>query len=120
MTTALWIVQIILAFAFLMAGGMKLMMPKPKLQEQMAVMEEFSQQTIRAIGTVEVLGALGLVLPVWLGILPWLTPLAAVGLALTMIVAAWVHARRGEAPMIGVNVMLLALALFVVYGYWIA
>ncbi len=120
MDTALWVVQIILAFAFIMAGGMKLALPKPKLVEKMAVMEEFSQQTIRIIGTLEVLGALGMLLPAWLGILPWLTPLAALGLALTMLVAASVHARRSEKGMIAVNMMMLAMALFVVYGYWFA
>lgn len=118
MATVLMIVQVVLAFAFFMAGVMKLMKPKDELRDKMAFVEDFSQQTIRAIGAVEVLGALGLILPWLTGIMPVLVPLAALGLALTMIGAMIVHIRRGEMPMVGTNVMLLAMALFVAWGRW--
>jgi len=116
---ALWTVQILLALAFLMAGFMKATRPKEELQDKMAYVEDFSQGTVRLIGTLEILGAIGLVLPVLTGILPWLTPLAAVGLALTMVGAAITHIRRGESQMIVTNVVLLALAAFVAYGRFI-
>ncbi len=117
MNIVLWIVQGLLALVFLMAGGMKLMQPKEKMAEKMAWVEDFSQGTIRGIGALEVLGAIGLILPPLTGILPILAPVAAVGLVLTMIGAAMTHMRRdGETQMIMMNGILLLLALFVAYG----
>ena len=120
MNTALWIVQGILALMFLMAGAMKLMKPKEEMAEKMAWVEDFSQTQIRGIGALEVLGALGLILPPVTGILPWLAPVAAIGLVLTMIGAAMTHQKRGEMQMIGMNVMLLVLAAFVAYGRFVS
>jgi len=120
MNIALWVVQGLLALMFLMAGGMKMMQPKDqileKMGERMGWMEDFSQNTIRGIGLLEVLGALGLILPPLTGILPILAPLAAVGLILTMIGAAMTHLRRGEMQSIAPNAMLLLLAAFVAIG----
>lgn len=113
MNIAIWIVQALLALAFLAAGLMKLTQPKEKLATNMAWVNDFSLSNIRLIGLLELLGALGLVLPQLTGILPWLTPVAAVGLVLTMIGAAITHARRKETSQIGVNVVLLALAALV-------
>jgi uncharacterized membrane protein YphA (DoxX/SURF4 family) len=75
--------------------------------------EDYSGGQVKTIGTLEVLGAIGLILPAALGIAEVLTPLAAVGLALTMVGAAVVHAKRGEGQMIPVNVVLGGLAIFV-------
>ena len=116
MNIALWVVQILLAVAFLGSGLMKLTQPKEKIATSMAWAADFSPSTIKLIGLVEVLGALGLVLPAVTGIAPILTPLAAVGLALVMVGAAITHARRGESQMIVVNVVLLLLAAFVAWG----
>jgi uncharacterized membrane protein len=116
MNVVLWIVQGILAVAFLMAGAMKLTQPKEKLAANMAWVEDFSQNTVRLIGGLEVLGAIGLILPLALGILPVLTGIAAIGLILNMIGAAVTHIRRSEMPMVGVNVILGALAAFVAVG----
>jgi uncharacterized membrane protein YphA (DoxX/SURF4 family) len=116
MDIALWIAQILLALAFLLAGGIKLTQPKEKLVGNMPWVEDYSLGTVRLIGGLEILGAIGLVLPALTGILPWLTPLAAVGLALTMIGGAIINLRRGEAQPIFANVVLFALALFVAYG----
>ena len=120
MNTAIWIVQILLALAFGVTGLTKLTQPKEKLTANMKWVEDFSPNTIKAIGAVEVLGALGLVLPALTGILPWLTPLAGVGLVLDMLGAAYTHLRRGESPMIIANFILLALAAFVAYGRFVA
>lgn len=113
MNVILWIVAIVLAAAFAMAGLMKLSQPKEKLAEKMAWVEDFSPSTIKFIGAVEILGALGLVLPAATGIATVLTPLAATGLAIVMVLAALVHARRKEQQLIGVNVVLFVLAAFV-------
>jgi len=68
------------------------------------------------IGVSEILGGVGLILPAATGILPWLTPLAATGLALIMLLAAGFHLMRREYPNIAFNLILLALAVFVAYG----
>lgn len=116
MNTALWIVQILLALAFGMAGFMKITQPKEKLAGQMKWVEDFAPNTVKGIGTLEALAAIGLILPMLTGILPILTPLAAVGLILTMVGAALTHLRRKETPMIAINAVLLVLAAFVAYG----
>lgn len=116
MNIALWIVQALLAVAFLGAGAMKLTQPKEKLVTSLAWAESFSPTSIKLIGAAEILGALGLVLPALTGIAPVLTPLAAVGLAVVMVGAIVTHGRRGETPMIAVNAVLLALAVFVAWG----
>jgi len=119
MEIALWIVQVLLALAFGLAGAVKFTQPKEKLAPRMKWVEDFAPAIIKAIGAVEVLGALGLILPALTGILPILTPLAAVGLVLTMIGASLTHLRLREYPGIAVNVVLLALAAFVAYGRFI-
>lgn len=113
MNIALWIVAGVLALAFLAAGLMKVSQPKEKLAASMGWVNDFSPGTVKFIGTMEILGAIGLILPAATGIAPVLTPLAATGLAVTMILAAIVHGRRREPQMILVNAVLLALALFV-------
>ena len=113
MNIALWIVAGVLALAFLAAGLMKVSQPKEKLATSMGWVDDFSPGTVKFIGVMEVLGAIGLILPAATGIAPVLTPLAATGLAVTMILAAIVHGRRGEPQMIIVNAVLLVLALFV-------
>jgi len=77
MNTALWILQGILAFTFLMTGTMKLMRKKADIEPMMGFVEDFSQAQIRGIGLLETIGAIGLVLPRGLDILPILMPLAA-------------------------------------------
>ena len=114
MNIVLWIIAGLLAAAFAAAGLMKLTSPKEKLVASgMGWTEDYSDGQVKTIGTLEVLGAIGLILPAALGIAEILTPLAAVGLALTMVGAAVVHAKRGEGQMIPVNVVLGGLALFV-------
>ena len=119
MNIALWIVQVSLALFFLAAGSIQLMRPKAKLAELMAWVEDFSARTVRLIGILEILGAIGILLPALTGIFPWLTSPAAVGLLLTMIGAAITHARRSEYSMIAINIVLLVLAAFVAYGRFV-
>jgi len=114
--TVLWILQSLLALAFLAAGGMKLSQPKEKLEASMAWVADVSAPTVRFIGTVEVLGALGLILPAATGVATVLTPLAAVGLALVMVGAVITHARRSESQQIVVNLVLLAIAAVIAWG----
>jgi uncharacterized membrane protein YphA (DoxX/SURF4 family) len=115
MNTVLWVLQIVLALTFGLAGFGKLSQPKEKLQERMGWAEDFSPRTVTLIGTMELLAAIGLVLPAATGILPWLTPLAAVGLVIIMVLAVPVHLRRHETPLAVVNVVLALLAAFVAW-----
>lgn len=97
MNIVAWILQIVLAVAFLGAGGMKLARPKPALVSAgMGYAEDYTDTNIKLIGAIEVVGAIGLVLPWLTGIAPILTPVAAVGLALVMAGAVVVHVRRKE------------------------
>ena len=116
MNIVLWIVQVLLALVFLLAGIMKATQPIDRLAARMGWVRDFGPQIVRLIGVLEILGAVGLLLPALTGIWPWLTPLAAVGLVLTMIGAMLTHARRQEYSHIGSNVVLLLLAAFVAYG----
>jgi uncharacterized membrane protein YphA (DoxX/SURF4 family) len=112
----LWVVQVLLGAAFGMAGILKATQPKEKLAGNLPWVEDFSAGTVRFIGVAEVLGGIGLILPAAIGIAPVLTPLAATGLAVTMVLAAVVHARRKEYSGIAVNAVLLALSLLVAWG----
>jgi uncharacterized membrane protein YphA (DoxX/SURF4 family) len=109
----IWIAQGILAVVFLAAGLMKLTQPRAALKEKTPYVEDFTDGQIKAIGTVEVLGAVGVILPAALKVAPILTPIAACGLALTMVVAATTLIRRGEYPHVALNVVIFALAVFV-------
>ncbi|MEU1194527.1 DoxX family protein [Streptomyces sp. NPDC005859] len=116
MNVFLWIVQAVLAAMFAMAGVMKSTQPKDRLVGQLPWTADFSQSTVRLIGIVEFAAALGLILPAATGIAPVLTPLAATGLVVVMVLAAITHARRKEPGAIAFNAVLLILAALVVWG----
>lgn len=117
MNVALWIIASVLAAAFLAAGLMKLTQSKDKLAASgMGWTEDFSAGTVKTIGLLEVLAAVGLILPAALDIVPVLVPLAALGLVLIMIGAVITHARRHELPAIAANLVLLVLAVVVAWG----
>ena len=119
MNIALWIVQVLLALAFLMAGFMKVSQPVEKLQQRMSWTKHVAPGIIRLVGALEILGAIGLILPVATHILPWLTPVAAIGLVLTMIGAIIVHLRLKEARQVSAPLVLLLLSLFIALGYFV-
>lgn len=114
----LWVVQVLLAVVYLMAGGMKLTQPMDGLAAMgMSYATDLPEALTRFVGAMEVLGAIGLILPALTRILPWLTTLAAAGLSLVQVAAIVLHATRGEtAVTLPANLVLLALALFVVWG----
>ena len=116
MNVFLWIVQILLAVAFLSAGLMKVTQPRAKLQTNMGWVEDFSDTNVKLIGAAEVLGAIGLVLPWLTGIAKVLTPVAALGLAVAMAGAVIVHLRRKETNRIAPAAVLLVLSLVVAIG----
>ncbi|MDQ1503188.1 MAG: hypothetical protein QOD57_915 [Actinomycetota bacterium] len=117
MNTFLWTVAGLLAVVFLAGGTMKLTQPKAKLAATgQGWVEDFSDNAVKGLGLLEVLAAIGLILPAALDIAPVFVPLAATGLGVMMVGAALTHARRREFPNIAVNTVLLALAAVVAWG----
>lgn len=116
MNVFLWVLQIVLAAMFAMAGVMKATQPKEKLVGKLPWVEDFSPGTVKVIGTAELLAAIGLILPAATGIAPVLTPLAATGLVVMMVLAAFTHLRRRELGAIAFNAVLLAAAGVVAWG----
>ena len=118
MNIALWVIQVLLAGMYGMAGSMKTFQPdKVRTNPQMTWAHDKQDGYIRFVGISELLGALGLILPALTGILPWLTPLAAIGLALIQLLAIFtVHLPKKEYQVIPVNVVLLVLAVVAAYG----
>lgn len=116
MTYVLWIIQVLLALLFLLAGGTKLVLPLESLTQPGQI--QLPGLFIRFIGVVEVLGALGLVLPGLLRIKPGLTPLAAAGLVIVMIGAVAVTAASGQVSTAIFPLVIGLLAAFVAYGRW--
>jgi len=115
MNRALWIVQGLTSALFLFAGGVKLAMPL----DEMVAQSGLPGFLIQFIGTMEVLGALGLVLPWALRILPGLTPLAAGGLTIIMIGATVLTAAGvggGDATAALFPFVVGLLTAFVTYG----
>lgn len=118
MNIALWIMQGLLAVLYGIAGTMKTFQTA-KAKEQMPWAKNRSDGFVRFVGISELIGALGLVLPLVTGILPWLTPLAAVGLAVIQVLAiATEHLPKKEFNVLPVNLVLLALSIFVLIGRW--
>ena len=119
MTHALWIVQGLLAALFLFAGGTKLILPLDVLMSMGSPNQiQLPGWFVRFIGVVEVLGALGLILPGLLRIRPGLTPLAAAGLVIIMIGATVLTlVADGVAPAL-IPLMVGLLSAFVAYGRW--
>jgi hypothetical protein len=116
MSVVLWVIQVLLALAFLMAGFMKLTQPIATLSKRMAWTTAVPLGLVRFIGLAELLGGIGLILPMLIGVLPWLTVAAAMGLSIVMVSAGVFHLARHEASLVPVNVVLLILALVVVVG----
>ena len=116
MNTILWIIQILLAILFTLFGLMLLTTPRKKILEKVTWAKNFSPRTTKLISLVELLGAIGLIVPMATGILPWLTPWAAIGLVLNMIGAIVTHLRYHEYPNVIFPFILLLLAAFVAYG----
>ena len=119
MNLTLWIIAGVLAAVYLGAGAGKLIIPKEKIAAATPSarwVDDFSAGSVKAIGALEVLAALGLVLPATLGIAPVLVPLAALGLVLIMVGAVITRLRRREAKPMVADLVYLALAAFVAWG----
>ena len=119
MDTILWIAQVVLAVLFLLFGVTHLMR-RDTMRERVPWMWAVPREALAVIGLLEILAAIGLVLPAMTRIQPWLTPLAALCLAVLMVFAIVFHIRRSEMPNIVLNAILGLLAAFVAWGRYIA
>ena len=114
---ALWAAQIFLAIAFAVFGSMKATVSLDQLAGAMKWVPTVAPGFVRALGVAEILGAVGLILPSIARIQPRLTVAAAICLAILQVIAICLHATRGEtAQTIGLNIILLGLAVFVAWG----
>jgi uncharacterized membrane protein len=112
-----WILQLVLGLYFLAIGVMHFIVPEG-LPDQLGWMYELPTWAHWLSGAAEILAGLGLLLPGLTGIRPELTPLAAAGLTLVMLLAAGWHLTRGEYQSIAANLLMAALAAFVAYVRW--
>jgi hypothetical protein len=113
--TLLWVLQSLLAAAFLASAGMKLGLPHDALAGKLPWVSSVPVWLPRFIGVAEFLGSLGLILPAATRVLPWLTPLAAASLALLGLLALGVHLARHE-PALGLPAAVLCLLCALVAG----
>jgi uncharacterized membrane protein YphA (DoxX/SURF4 family) len=116
MNVALWIAQVLLAAIFLFAGVLKLVMPMEEMAKQMPL--PLPGWFVLFTGVVEILGAIGVILPWLLGIWPGLTPLASAGLVIVMIGATVYTVAAGDIASALIPVTVGLLCAFVAYGRW--
>lgn len=116
LTVALWVAQILLAIMFSLVGAMKAFMPLDQISKTMLWVPSVPAALVRFIGVAELVGVLGLILPAATRIQPKLTPLAALGLAIIVLLGAGLHFTRGEGALTPLNFVLAALAAFVIWG----
>jgi hypothetical protein len=118
MDVALWVVTGVLAAVFAFAGTNKIVISREKLLAAPGGgwVGDFDEGFVKTLGALEIVGAVGLVLPGLVGVGTFFVPAAAVGLGLVMVGAAVVEVRRGEPAHALLNLVYLALAVFVVWG----
>jgi putative oxidoreductase len=115
MNILLWVLQGLLALAFLAHGGLFLFPPAAMVDQMNASLPRWFQLFL---GVAEVLAGVGLTLPGLTRIQPWLVSWAAAGIMIVMIGATGFHLMRGELSSAAVTVVLLAMAAFVAYMRW--
>ena len=112
----LWVAQVLLALVLTWASAMKLFQPVGKVAAMWPWAGQVPVALLKFTGIVDLLGALGLVLPALLRIKPILTPLAAIAIIVLMVCASVFHIVRDEASVIGVNVFFTGIAAFIAWG----
>ena len=113
---ALWIAQVVLAAFYAMVGSMKVSKSIPELATAMHWPGLVPEALVRFVGTAELAGAIGLILPMLTGIMPRLTALAAAGLMVLQICAMIFHISQGEAQVLPMNLVLFAIPTFILWG----
>lgn len=120
MNTLLWLVQLLLALTFLAFGLLHLLRPRDKLLQVTPWVEDYPQTLVKAVGALELMGALGVVLPSALGTAPGVVVASAVGLGLISLGGVVVHLLRSERDRVALPAVLLVAAVFVAWGRAVA
>lgn len=118
LSITLWVLQVTLGLFFMMIGYSHALAPFDEVAQQAVWMQHVPRALSLFIGYAELAGGLGLIIPSATRIAPWLTPLAALGIATIMILAIAFHIVRGEASVVAFPALAAALALFVAWGRW--
>ena len=116
MNITIWVFQVLLSLMFLFAGTMKSTQPITKLAEMMKWPGEVPDTIVRIVGVSELLAGIGLLLPSLLRIQPKLSGYAAIGLAIIQLLAIPFHLSHGEGSLIGINIFILLICIFVAWG----
>ena len=116
MNAVLWLLQILLALAFLGLGLLMVTRSRERLLSVAGWVEDFPEPVVTTIGVLELLGAAGVLLPAVLGVAGVLVPVAALGLAVLLVGAVVTHLLRGEQDEVGLPVALLLAAAVVAAG----
>ncbi len=116
MNYALWALQVLLALTFVVTGLMKVLKPVDELVVTQAWVAHFSPLMVKGIGVLELLGAIGLIVPSASRIMPKLTVFAALGLFIIMAGAAGTHVLIGEPDKMVGSTVLGVLCLVVAWG----
>ncbi|MEQ1761171.1 MAG: DoxX family protein [Vicinamibacterales bacterium] len=115
---ALWVLQVLLACFFVMVGYSHALMPFDQIVQQATWMNDVPRWLSLFIGYAEIAGGMGLIIPAATRIAPWLTPLAALGLATIMVLAIPFHVLANEASVVWIHALIAAPAAFVAWGRW--
>lgn len=115
MNILLWVLQIVLALAFFAHGGLLLFPPAAIVDQMNASLPRWFQLFL---GVAEILAAVGLTVPGFTRIQPWLVSCAAAGIMIVMICATVFHLMRGEISSAITTFVLLAMAMYVAYMRW--
>jgi uncharacterized membrane protein len=116
----IWTQQVVLALAFLVTGySHSIGYEQSKTNPRLVWMGALPATFVRAVGVLTIAGAIGLILPELTGVASWLTPLAALMLALLMACAIFFHLPRREFPHMVVNATLGVLATAIAYGRFV-
>lgn len=119
MNIALWTIAGILAAAFAVAGSTLLVLGRVRyraIADNQHWVDDFGDGQLRAIGTLKVLGAVGLVLPTALDVAPGLVPVAACCMALFMAGAGTTRFRRGEWTYLAGDLVFIGVFAFLAWG----
>jgi uncharacterized membrane protein YphA (DoxX/SURF4 family) len=115
MNILLWLLQILLALAFL-AHGIMFLYPPPDVAVLMDAMLPRWFQLF--LGVAEVLAGIGLTLPGLTRIMPWWVPAAAIGVMIVLSSATVLHLARAEWSSAAITAVMFLMATVIAYGRW--
>jgi uncharacterized membrane protein YphA (DoxX/SURF4 family) len=113
MNNLVWILQWIMAVIFASSGLLIIILPKEKLVSRLSWVRNYSDGTRLFICVSKIVGAIGLIVPRYFNILPVLTPIAAIGLAIIMVLAMLYHIKKNELKDIPATILFFSMAVFI-------